>query len=108
MDLASTDGQPLVTGSSGDMASWEGSDPGPLAQMMPSEIRVGTWVDPVVDARSHPADSPSVEICSVKIFLVTGPGSVEYPKEPIVKPTASARVMCGETSPFCGRAPQIG
>jgi hypothetical protein len=30
--------------------------------MPPSEIQVTTWVDPVVDARGHPADSPYVEI----------------------------------------------
>jgi len=29
---------------------------------VPSELHVSAWVDPVVDARGHPADSPYVEI----------------------------------------------
>jgi hypothetical protein len=33
-----------------------------LSGMPPSELQVSAWVDPVVDARGHPADSPYVEI----------------------------------------------
>jgi hypothetical protein len=47
------------------MCSVQGSEQGRLrnvARMPPPEIQVSTWVDPVVDARGHPADSPYVEI----------------------------------------------
>ena len=33
-----------------------------LLAMPPPELQVTTWVDPVVDPRGHPADSPYVEI----------------------------------------------
>ena len=33
-----------------------------LVAMPPPEIQVTTWVDPVVDARGHPAGSPYVEL----------------------------------------------